>query len=829
MEPIIVKMQNDLGLTNYESSEIFQTNAYGKIGRILNEFLVNIKSYNHQLTEFVINCRRLNTIFIEGNRGSGKTTFLLNIKSQLQCYNAQNGDSGILKDLQFSQLIDPNLLDGSSGMHEKVLSTVIAGLFNQFQNEFNKPDPTDEVRQIFQAVDRVAQSFKGLQEQPTSGLEKIVSFQSNLRLEQHLHEFFRALKTFFKVKAIVLLIDDTDMAIKTSAEVIDTIRRYLSSPYVIPIVTGQRSLYMKMLRNYFVKEVSFDKRSECTDKDVDIIRVSQSCFDKVFPVQHRIHLKSFPEIARSQPINIEFADKTSIPLILLNEVHKRILYRGVASRHYKDVYKQSREQLTARMFLQRNKLHYEEIKLVNSAYKKMQNNPEEFVVLYFDLFYTDLKNEKRNQIIEDISKQRKDEDFPFLTYSDMPFLVNAICADFFHAIYPESDEDIKNSRFAELLRKWAKHESHYHLNKEGIQIHFLKWDCECLVKNRFSTYLSFKNSIERIKDKFKDGNKSIFEIRNIDLVPFPAPSKSKREQNEKYFFLKLFSEVLPTSHGMGKENQVTTRKFVHFLFRMFDHTNIDVSDYYDILDIPDDKKHYKEGENAAHDYLSKLLNDINDWHNKYHLSFRWIGSYQMDIVLKKFQESLDGYFTADPPKCYTLQKCASEIAYIFLNALSWSEKERHVIERNFGEYELTSEGEKNDIYQTNLKKMFESSYNSLSKIYCKNPIIKRVLSGKNALNTIKLFTLSIESVLGDLLDFIDNENELVSVSIFSERFDVFARRLNKLRLNQKEKKEIVARLMNSTKFKKLFSLIPQTQKNRITKHLDLKASEFQGK
>jgi hypothetical protein len=838
MQPIIIKMQNDLNTRVQDSSEIFQTKAYNQLGKLLKEILSVIDSHSTSSKEPIIKHRVFNTIFIEGDRGTGKTTFLLNLYNMLKGENTQDDHSGVLSQLKFSQPIDPNFLDNSGGVQENFLSAIIACLFNHFQNDWHvapgkqfqddwyMPDEVDRTQPIFQAADKVAQSLKSLQEQPPIGLEKIVSFQSNFRLEQHLHEFFGSLKNYLGVKAIVLLIDDTDMSMEKCSEAIDIIHRYLTSPFVIPIVSGHKTLYEALLCKRF-KKALYDQDRSRSDKpsliDEKVAKlaekVSQSYINKVFPNQYRIYLDSFPKIARDIPVIIELEDKTSIPLILLNEVHKRCLYRGLASRLYDSVWQKSREHLTAGVFLQRSKLHQEELKLVVAAYQNLEKSAER----YFKIFYSDISSEKCKTILTDIKKIRGNKEFLYLTYDDMPHLVNAICADFFYNIY----HDDSPYNHAELVTKWAEHNSYFHKDEKG-EHRLLEWDHKCFIKKRFSTYHSFQNSCERIKNEFNGGPKRLFDINKFDLIA-PKSVKGEKSTPTEAFFIKLLSEFLPTSHGKGWKKQITLHKFVHLMFRMFDNsTENELDDYCEILQLTDDKTLERTMDKAAYGYLYEILPFLNEWREKFHLSYRWIGSFQMDIILKKFRQSLDDYFNIvmEPGENYQLNVLTKEIAFLFLNAISCSEKERNVVDRNFTVHE---DMEESDIYLFNIKQMVQSPYNSLTKIYYENPIIKYMREGSlNGILLIPTVEAEIEILTKSLLSF-DGEINSMNQADISERINMFYQKLYEAKPHQITKKAIVGFLSKNNKCKRMFSIAPIQQTKQIAGFLGVDESILKGK
>lgn len=61
----------------------------------------------------------------------------------------------------------------------------------------------------------------------------------------------------FDVNALVVLIDDVDMAFDKGFDVLEVVRKYLASPFLIPIVAGDMKLYKEIIETQFMEKVKF--------------------------------------------------------------------------------------------------------------------------------------------------------------------------------------------------------------------------------------------------------------------------------------------------------------------------------------------------------------------------------------------------------------------------------------------------------------------------------------------------------------------------------------------------------------------------------------------
>lgn len=123
-----------------------------------------------------------------------------------------------------------------------------------------------------------------------NGLDRIISYQSGIQLEQHFQEFVEECAKLFDAKAIVILFDDVDMALNKTHELLETIRRLLSCPKILPIVCGDNELYKSILQDHFYHagNKKWEDRKPISKQQSENIR--DAYLSKVFPDHLRIKL-----------------------------------------------------------------------------------------------------------------------------------------------------------------------------------------------------------------------------------------------------------------------------------------------------------------------------------------------------------------------------------------------------------------------------------------------------------------------------------------------------------------------------------------------------------
>ncbi|GAA4649842.1 hypothetical protein GCM10023116_21230 [Kistimonas scapharcae] len=93
-------------------------------------------------------------------------------------------------------------------------------------------------------------------------------------------------------------IDDVDMGLDKAFDVLDVVRRLLSCPYIIPLVSGDIGLYEHITNLHFeAKTFPGDKKSSLQSKGVVLAeRLTDSYLTKILPAHLRLPLKPVDEL-----------------------------------------------------------------------------------------------------------------------------------------------------------------------------------------------------------------------------------------------------------------------------------------------------------------------------------------------------------------------------------------------------------------------------------------------------------------------------------------------------------------------------------------------------
>lgn len=244
------------------------------------------------------------TITILGSRGSGKTTFLLSL---LDSYT-----SG--KDAEVIDIIDPTLIEEKG----HIFLTIISQIENAVEKVLSKSDCNPESESYrdkknwrgrlknlaagLPSIDGIGGTYESWQD-PEFIMDKgLRSVRSAKSLEADFHKLLELGLKILKKKVFIIALDDIDIDFRKGWPVLEAIRKYLTSPYIVTILSGDLKLFSKAIRKQqwknFGKALMInegEKLSRINDYDDLVTEMEGQYLQKVMQPQRRIHLTTIQE------------------------------------------------------------------------------------------------------------------------------------------------------------------------------------------------------------------------------------------------------------------------------------------------------------------------------------------------------------------------------------------------------------------------------------------------------------------------------------------------------------------------------------------------------
>lgn len=226
--------------------------------------------------------------FVSGGRGSGKSTFLRALKDEL-CPEMQ-------KSRRFELLADIDPTELASG------ESFFIHLLSAIRKKYAK---NPEAKQILvKHLEKMAKGLKLLSTAEEKYLEDIdaglfveESFSqctSSADLRENFGALIQKLYHVCRERTFIVTIDDADMNFSKCKEIIETVRKYMYTPYMIFIFTGDIKLYSLVIRcmqleHFGELALRYDRSSE--KQRQDLLNTLQTQYvQKMFPPTNRITL-----------------------------------------------------------------------------------------------------------------------------------------------------------------------------------------------------------------------------------------------------------------------------------------------------------------------------------------------------------------------------------------------------------------------------------------------------------------------------------------------------------------------------------------------------------
>ncbi|MDG3442868.1 hypothetical protein [Nitrospirillum amazonense] len=194
-----------------------------------------------------------NAVLVNGSRGSGKTTFILNIFEDIR----SSGDDGLM----VLDIIDPTLVEGKENIIITIVAKIVKTCNEYYNNRQVSPKGDDKYRSFQENWRELAgglsllegvgsqsaydASWDDPQHVMNHGLERA---HSGTEFERRFHKFIRCALDFLGKSAFVLAFDDIDTKFEKGWPVLEMIRKYLTTPHVILLISGDFGLYSQLVR-----------------------------------------------------------------------------------------------------------------------------------------------------------------------------------------------------------------------------------------------------------------------------------------------------------------------------------------------------------------------------------------------------------------------------------------------------------------------------------------------------------------------------------------------------------------------------------------------------
>ena len=246
-----------------------------------------------------------NTISIFGDRGTGKTSFL----SSLLAYY-QSSDKAKIAALK---IIDPTIVEEKGHFFLLILSLINEQVEERLQHLECCPNSQaqyhrrewkqclNELAKGIPSLDKIGRTYEDSSWQDPEYIMNngLSCFQSAFHLEENFHRLIRTALDILGKDLFLIAFDDIDVDFKKGWPVLEVIRKYMTTPYVITLLSGNMKLYVKNIRKQqwdnlskglLINEASTDEGQQAYARLVN--EIEGQYLLKILKPENRIHLNT---------------------------------------------------------------------------------------------------------------------------------------------------------------------------------------------------------------------------------------------------------------------------------------------------------------------------------------------------------------------------------------------------------------------------------------------------------------------------------------------------------------------------------------------------------
>lgn len=310
---IVIDLVKSMNSRSFERSEIIHQAEFNKVLELIDHKIKHLDKNDDSQVRFN------DTITILGSRGSGKTSFLMSVLK-----NYKNND-----DVEVIELIDPTLIEEKGHIFLTLISLIQAKVENVINKKECNPCCKDyQLRKCWEnELKKLAAGLPSIDIETTSlyanwddpehvmkkGLEAVKAAKElELNFNILVYEALRILNK----KAFLIAFDDIDINFNNGWKVLETIRKYLTSPKIITVLSGDIKLFSKAIRKQqwinFGEELlknEGERLNKMEKYDELVTEIEGQYMQKIMKAPYRIHLSTIGEMINNNDIHIKILAK----------------------------------------------------------------------------------------------------------------------------------------------------------------------------------------------------------------------------------------------------------------------------------------------------------------------------------------------------------------------------------------------------------------------------------------------------------------------------------------------------------------------------------------
>ncbi|RQV29555.1 hypothetical protein DF039_00225 [Burkholderia cenocepacia] len=242
------------------------------------------------------------TIFLDGDRGTGKTTVIVNLPAYLSAPEVRERFPNLADQVHILKPIDPSQLEDDDDLF---LNVVVAAVLGDDNIKRGRERDPDRWQALYNSLQRLGTALEGRETQGDGvGLDRLRAFMETQELAGAVHDFFVKAARLLGKRVLVLPIDDVDTTLHRAFENLEVVRRYLASPALLPIVCGDLRLYRDVTWRDAFRRLTKDVVDFHSEARPTAESLALEYLRKILPLHRRLRMPEVGAFLRNNHILI---------------------------------------------------------------------------------------------------------------------------------------------------------------------------------------------------------------------------------------------------------------------------------------------------------------------------------------------------------------------------------------------------------------------------------------------------------------------------------------------------------------------------------------------
>ena len=320
---IVIDFKKDYSESRaFEDNELIHSPIMNQAMNVFDRLYNNSEKYSEYPSKELAPVH--NAISIFGSRGAGKSSFMYSMLERVKthykealCLTPMDPSHIEMKQHPFVNVLANirQAIEKEMNEHKKGFSSSLGVEMRQENIRLEKP-----VLRGLKIIEGIGKDnlYEEWNDDDYISLQGMEQAQDCNALENNFHCYVRQSLRMIGKKCVVIAFDDIDIDFKKGFEIMEMIRKYLTSPQIITIITGDQSLYTALVRKYqwqffdqeYIRKESIYAKNHPSEFSSMVDHLESQYMNKVLKPENRITLLTIREYLNLKDVTINVRNES---------------------------------------------------------------------------------------------------------------------------------------------------------------------------------------------------------------------------------------------------------------------------------------------------------------------------------------------------------------------------------------------------------------------------------------------------------------------------------------------------------------------------------------